>query len=49
MTRLAPLFAALCLASLLTACGGGDPEGEATWETHSTSPDDTAGGEDESE
>jgi len=29
-----------------TACGGGDPEAEATWETHTTAPDDTAGGDD---
>ncbi len=46
MSRIAPLIAALALASLLTACGGGDPEAEATWETHTTDPDESAGGED---
>lgn len=46
MARLAPLLAALSLATLLTACGGGDSDAEATWETHTTSPDNTAGGED---
>ena len=26
-------------------CGGGEPEGEATWETHTTAPDESAGSE----
>lgn len=43
--RVAILTSALLF--LLTACGGGgEPEAEATWETHTTDPDaDTAGGE----
>ena len=26
-------------------CGGGEPEGEATWETHTTAPAQSAGSE----
>ena len=40
-----PLFAAVLLALTLAACGGGEPEAEATWETHTTAEDDTSGGE----
>ena len=37
----------LAFAALAAACGGSDPEAEATWETHTTIEDDSAGGEDE--
>lgn len=41
-----PISMTFLLALLLTACGGAEPEAEATWETHTTDPDDdTAGGE----
>ncbi|HJL14863.1 MAG TPA: hypothetical protein RMH99_04355 [Sandaracinaceae bacterium LLY-WYZ-13_1] len=33
----------------LAACGGAEPEGEATWETHTTAEESTGGGEDEAE
>ncbi|MBX3276004.1 MAG: hypothetical protein KF729_37475 [Sandaracinaceae bacterium] len=45
-TTIAAVFLALGLA---TACGGGGADAEATWETHSTAPDDGAGGEDPAE
>lgn len=38
------LFAVIALS--LVACGGSEPEAEATWETHTTAEDDGAGGED---
>lgn len=39
------LFAVLALS--LVACGGSDPEAEATWETHTTTEGESAGGEEE--
>ena len=47
--RLGTFLAALFVLGCLTACGGGDPEGEATWETHTTAPDDGSGGEEVAE
>ena len=48
--RLAAVFFSLVVSlGLATACGGGDPEGEATWETHTTAEDESAGGEAEAE
>lgn len=47
--RIGLLLLVLTSLPVLVACGGGDPEGEATWETHTTAPDDSAGGEDEGE
>jgi len=43
------ILAALFVLGCLTACGGGDPEAEATWETHTTAADDGSGGEDVAE
>ena len=39
------LLLCLSVAVLSSACGGGEPEGEATWETHTTVSDDTSGGD----
>lgn len=40
-------------AAAVSACGGSEPEAEATWETHTTASDDgsadTSGGEEELE
>lgn len=44
--RLVLIFFALGVA---VGCGGGEPEAEATWETHTTAPDNSSGGEDGSE
>ena len=39
-------IATILLASvLLLACGGSDPEAEATWETHTTAEEETSGDE----
>lgn len=38
------LFPALLLAQ---ACGGAEPEAEATWETHTVAPDESAPDEDD--
>ncbi len=39
------LAALLALGLLAVGCGGGEPEGEATWETHTTAPAQSAGAE----
>lgn len=44
-----PLLFALSLMAVVAACGGGEPEAEATWETHTTDPDDDTSGGEESE
>jgi len=46
---LATVLVLLFALGVCVACGGGDPEGEATWETHTTSPDESSGGEEEAE
>lgn len=34
------LLSFLLSMALLTACGGAEPRAEATWETHTNSPED---------
>lgn len=46
ITLLVPFLLSLFALLALGACGGGEPEAEATWETHTTAE---SGGEDVSE
>lgn len=39
------LAAAIALGLATAACGGSDPEAEATWETHTTAEDQSSGDE----